>query len=154
MFSRSYVSCRNAARTSTSSKLIACNATRTSRRAIFTSPSTTPSRKGRRFQLGTLALTGALSGSAYAYLQRPSDRDASVTEATNAQLRISDRQQAPLSALIRTYVVYSMCSIPFIVDYSPSILSALSSVPGIKQITELLVRVTFFNQASKLSLVQ
>ncbi|KXN86159.1 Proline dehydrogenase 1, mitochondrial [Leucoagaricus sp. SymC.cos] len=38
-----------------------------------------------------------------------------------------------------------MCSIPPLVDYSPKILSILTSVPGIRQITEAVVRVTFFN---------
>ncbi|KAH9850564.1 FAD-linked oxidoreductase [Lenzites betulinus] len=52
----------------------------------------------------------------------------------------------PLSALVRTYVVYSLCSIPPLVDWSPTILSALLAVPGLKQITETIVRYTFFNQ--------
>ncbi|KZT08997.1 FAD-linked oxidoreductase [Laetiporus sulphureus 93-53] len=58
----------------------------------------------------------------------------------------SERHKTPLSALIRTYAVYTMCSIPPLVDYSPAILSALSSVPGLKQFTEAFVRATFFNQ--------
>ena len=52
----------------------------------------------------------------------------------------------PLSSLVRAYAVYSMCSIPLIVEYSPHILRILLSVPVVKQITEALVRVTFFNQ--------
>ena len=53
---------------------------------------------------------------------------------------------APSSAsLVRAYFVYTMCSIPALVDASPTILSTLSSVPGVKQITEAFVRVTFFN---------
>jgi proline dehydrogenase len=51
-----------------------------------------------------------------------------------------------LSSLVRAYAVYSMCSIPALVDAAPTMLAALSSVPGIKQITEAFVRVTFFNQ--------
>ncbi|KAF9556320.1 FAD-linked oxidoreductase [Agrocybe pediades] len=39
-----------------------------------------------------------------------------------------------------------MCSVPVLVDASPKILSVLSSIPGVKQITEAFVRVTFFNQ--------
>ncbi|KZT08999.1 FAD-linked oxidoreductase [Laetiporus sulphureus 93-53] len=58
----------------------------------------------------------------------------------------SERPPTPLSALIRAYIVYSMCSIPPLIDYAPSILSILSSVPGLKQITEAIVRVTFFDQ--------
>ncbi|GBE78609.1 FAD-linked oxidoreductase [Sparassis crispa] len=58
----------------------------------------------------------------------------------------SERPPTPLSALVRSYLVYSICSVPTIVDWSPAILSALTSVPGIKQLTEAIVRVTFFNQ--------
>lgn len=59
-----------------------------------------------------------------------------------------ERHQVPLSALLRTYVVYAMCSIPALVDYSPVVLSTLMSVPGIKQLTEAVVRITFFDQVS------
>ncbi|KAF8337661.1 FAD-linked oxidoreductase [Amanita rubescens] len=51
-----------------------------------------------------------------------------------------------LSSLVRAYAVYSMCSVPSIVEYSPHILRILLSVPVVRQITEVLVRVTFFNQ--------
>lgn len=51
-----------------------------------------------------------------------------------------------LSSLLRAYAVYSLCSVPSIVEYSPHILRILLSVPLVKQITEALVRVTFFNQ--------
>ncbi|KAF5356255.1 hypothetical protein D9756_004340 [Leucocoprinus leucothites] len=52
----------------------------------------------------------------------------------------------PLGQLIRSYAVFSMCSIPPLVDYSPKILSILTGIPGVRQITEAIVRVTFFNQ--------
>ncbi|KAF9482380.1 FAD-linked oxidoreductase [Pholiota conissans] len=54
--------------------------------------------------------------------------------------------RATIGSLVRTYLVYSMCSIPSLVDASPKILSAMSSVPGLKQITEAFVRYTFFDQ--------
>ena len=57
-----------------------------------------------------------------------------------------DRQLAPLSTLLRTYVVYSFCSVPALVDWAPAILETLSSIPGLKQITEAVVRATFFDQ--------
>ncbi len=57
-----------------------------------------------------------------------------------------ERQLAPLSTLLRTYAVYSFCSIPALVDWAPAILDTLSSVPGLKQITEAVVRATFFDQ--------
>ncbi|THH14255.1 hypothetical protein EW146_g6052 [Bondarzewia mesenterica] len=40
-----------------------------------------------------------------------------------------------------------MCSFPTLVDRSPSILTFLTSVPGLKQITEAFVRRTFFAQS-------
>jgi proline dehydrogenase len=54
----------------------------------------------------------------------------------------------PLSTLVRSYVVYSMCSLPLLVDKSPEILSALTSIPGAKQITEAFLRATFFSQVT------
>ncbi|KAI1790476.1 FAD-linked oxidoreductase [Ganoderma leucocontextum] len=53
---------------------------------------------------------------------------------------------APLSELVRAYVVYSLCSVPFLVDWSPTVLSTLLSIPGLKQVAEAIVRVTFFDQ--------
>lgn len=53
---------------------------------------------------------------------------------------------APLSELVRAYVVYSLCSVPFLVDWSPTVLSVLTSIPGVKQITEAIIRITFFDQ--------
>lgn len=53
-----------------------------------------------------------------------------------------------MGSLFRTYLVYSLCSIPSLVDASPKLLSAMSSVPVLKQITEAFVRVTFFDQVS------
>ncbi|TFK38690.1 FAD-linked oxidoreductase-like protein [Crucibulum laeve] len=50
-----------------------------------------------------------------------------------------------LKTLVRSYFVFSMCSVPRLVDASPKILEVLSSIPGIKQLTEAFVRVTFFD---------
>ena len=52
----------------------------------------------------------------------------------------------PLSTLFRSYVVYAMCSVPTFVEYSPSILEASAAVPGIRQLSEAIVRKTFFAQ--------
>ena len=54
--------------------------------------------------------------------------------------------EQPLKAVLRSYFVYSACSIPALVDYSPKILDTLSRVPGLKQLTYGIVRVTFFDQ--------
>jgi proline dehydrogenase len=57
----------------------------------------------------------------------------------------SKSNETPLGALIRSYAVYTMCSIPALVDHSPKILE-LASMPGLKWITEAFVRITFFDQ--------
>ncbi|KAK7064927.1 proline dehydrogenase [Favolaschia claudopus] len=57
-----------------------------------------------------------------------------------------DATRSPFGTLVRAYVVYSMCSIPVLVDSAPWILQTFSSIPGIKWITEAIVRVTFFDQ--------
>ncbi|KAH9911649.1 FAD-linked oxidoreductase-like protein [Fomitopsis serialis] len=72
----------------------------------------------------------------------PVHADAPVAEAEKAP----GKPQKPLSSLIRSYVVYSMCSIPALVDWAPSILATLTTIPGLKQVTEAIVRVTFFDQ--------
>ena len=51
-----------------------------------------------------------------------------------------------LGSFVRAYSVYAMCSVPALVDASPRLLSFLTSIPGIKQITEAFVRITFFDQ--------
>jgi proline dehydrogenase len=57
-----------------------------------------------------------------------------------------DGSSSSLAALVRAYTVYSMCSIPFLVDHAHDILSALRSIPGAKQLTDAFVRATFFSQ--------
>jgi len=83
-------------------------------------------------------------------LQDPSHRilpltSASASDNTSTQTALS---RTPLSALIRTYLVYTFTSLPLIVDYSPTILSALtrSPIPGVSTISEWVVRKTFFDQ--------
>ncbi len=62
-----------------------------------------------------------------------------------------DRPLSSLSTLIRAYVVYSFCSLPTLVDWSPVILQTLSAVPGLRQVTEAVVRATFFDQVRGVS---
>ncbi|KAG9084581.1 hypothetical protein FRC06_003989, partial [Ceratobasidium sp. 370] len=54
--------------------------------------------------------------------------------------------RAPLGTLLRSYLVYSACSVPAFVNYSPILLEACASVPGLKQVSEAVVRRTFFAQ--------
>ncbi|KAG9015904.1 hypothetical protein FRB90_004244 [Tulasnella sp. 427] len=51
-----------------------------------------------------------------------------------------------LASLFRAYVVYSLCSIPPLVDHSPAMLSFTGSIPGLKQVSEFMIRHTFFGQ--------
>ena len=54
------------------------------------------------------------------------------------------KSRSSLSTLLRSYVVYTLCSVPVLVDYSPTVLATLTTVPGVKHITEAIVRSTFF----------
>ncbi|KAF8878433.1 FAD-linked oxidoreductase-like protein [Infundibulicybe gibba] len=66
--------------------------------------------------------------------------DTSLTSGSN------DEPKTSLRSLIRSYVVYTMCSMPILIDNSPRVLEVLSSIPLVKQITEAFVRATFFDQ--------
>jgi proline dehydrogenase len=52
----------------------------------------------------------------------------------------------PLSKLFTSYVVYSACSIPGLVEASPVLLASCASIPGLRQLTEAFIRATFFKQ--------
>ncbi|KAJ7447871.1 FAD-linked oxidoreductase [Mycena galericulata] len=60
--------------------------------------------------------------------------------------RDDEGTRSSFGTLVRTYVVYTMCSIPALVDNAPWLLDTLTSIPGIRWITEAIVRVTFFDQ--------
>ncbi len=47
-------------------------------------------------------------------------------------------------ALLRSYFVYTMCSIPSLVDNGPQILSTLHGIPILKQLSELVIYESFF----------
>lgn len=81
------------------------------------------------FSLGTAGITLVASDKAY-----------DVDSHTNGE--------PSLLSLVRAYVVYSLCSIPPLVDYSPAMLSFTGSIPGLKQISEFMIRYTFFDQVS------
>jgi proline dehydrogenase len=58
----------------------------------------------------------------------------------------------PLPGLLTSYVVYSMCSIPGLVDASPAVLAFCMAIPGLRQLTEAFVGATFFKQVRSCSL--
>ncbi|WRT68256.1 uncharacterized protein IL334_005232 [Kwoniella shivajii] len=61
---------------------------------------------------------------------------------------LSSLESASISSLIRTYLVYTLICTPGMVDYSPQLLHAFthSPIPGLKYITEAIIRSTFFGQ--------
>ncbi|KZS90245.1 FAD-linked oxidoreductase [Sistotremastrum niveocremeum HHB9708] len=56
------------------------------------------------------------------------------------------REPASLSSLIRSYGVYTICSVPVIVDWSPALLKFFTSIVGLRELTQIVVRHTFFAQ--------
>lgn len=59
---------------------------------------------------------------------------------------LNEKDKTPFRTLLRTYVVYTMCSFPSLVDNAPWLLDTFTSIPGLKTITEAFVRITFFDQ--------
>ena len=116
----------------------------------FGSGAPTRTRLFRRFTTTQLTAAGLGSGTllATALFLGPIHADADVQ---TSEKDAHERTPLPISSLIRSYVVYTMCAIPALVDYSPAILSTLLAVPGVRQLTEAFVRVTFFDQASSIS---
>ncbi|KZV77589.1 FAD-linked oxidoreductase [Peniophora sp. CONT] len=55
-------------------------------------------------------------------------------------------QDESIPELARSYLVYTICSLPSLVDLAPSALSVLTSIPGVKQVTEAVIKQTFFAQ--------
>jgi proline dehydrogenase len=100
----------------------------------------------RRTSKALLLSGAALGAGALAYaLRAPAHADAAAlldAEEHSPQAHA----QPPLRDLLRSYVVYTLCSVPFLVDYSPTILDACLAVPGVSVLTEAFVRATFFGQ--------
>lgn len=61
---------------------------------------------------------------------------------------LSGIANVPASALVRAYVVYTMCGWPALIDISPKLLDICtkSPIPGVKTFTEAIIRRTFFEQ--------
>ncbi|KAG5651290.1 hypothetical protein H0H81_009207 [Sphagnurus paluster] len=95
-----------------------------------TKPNLPPSGRRPRLILGFLGGTALLS-----------------TSLIYADSVTADPTADSLPALLRAYVVYSMCSIPTLVDNAPALLRLADlPVPGARWLVESLVRATFFNQ--------
>lgn len=109
------------------------------RSAVCPSPSRGPrfSKAGGRALTATLVL--GLGYSLYA------DADAPPPPREHAP--------TPLQKLLTSYAVHSMFSIPGLVDASPALLALCTSIPGLRQLTEAFVRITFFSQVCFLLLL-
>ncbi|KAI0668618.1 FAD-linked oxidoreductase-like protein [Trametes maxima] len=109
--------------------------------------------KARTFTLRRLTVLGFASGavlgaSAFAY-----DARAGIAAAQDAQEKVrvqgsstSGRPPTPLAELLRSYAVFSFCSVPKLVEWAPGILATFTTIPGLRQVTEAVVRATFFDQ--------
>lgn len=86
----------------------------------------------------------------YADTDHHDSRILPLTSASSSDNRHTETtlSRTPLTALLRTWLVYTFTSLPLIVDYSPVILDALtnSPVPGVGAVSEWIVRKTFFDQ--------
>lgn len=60
----------------------------------------------------------------------------------------SIRHTPDLIPLLRSYFVYSLLSIPAVVDHAPALLEQLLQMPVVGNIVEIVVRHTFFAQVS------
>lgn len=116
-------------------------ATGTAAESISTASSSSGSGSGSysrmRFGVG-LALVPIGVAAGAAYLLRPS-------EPAPGEPSIAS---VPTSSLLRAYAVYTICSFPTIIDAAPTLLHAFthSPIPGLKALTEFVVRHTFFDQ--------
>ena len=91
------------------------------------------------------ALSGAIFGVGLAAITIPTRKRHADTAATSRS-EDDPTTRPSLGSLIATYIVFSMCEIPSLVDASPKLLEFCTSIPGLKQLTEVFVRWTFFNQ--------
>jgi hypothetical protein len=90
------------------------------------------------------ALSGAIFGVGLAAITIPKRH--ADTAATIGRSEDDPTTRPSLGSLLATYIVFSMCEIPSLVDASPKLLEFCTSIPGLKQLTEVFVRWTFFNQ--------
>lgn len=95
-------------------------------------------RPGARIILGV----GTCVATAFA-LSRPD-----LHSDTNENVKVEDPniRNVPLASLLRSYFVFSVCSVPALVDWSPHVISITTSIPGLRQLALALIRRSFFIQ--------
>lgn len=126
----------------------------TNRRLLSISRSPPTSRWEYIRKRRTLLLTGLISSSAVIafWADAKSCPDPSIDLSARPALSpemstsMSQSQSTDLLPLIRAYVVYSLISIPFVVDHAPQVLHHLLRVPLVGRVVETVVRQTFFAQ--------
>jgi proline dehydrogenase len=90
-------------------------------------------------------VAGVATTTAFAFSRLwPTDVYADTNDEANGE--DSSIRDVPFTSLLRSYFVFSVCSVPTFVDWSPHIISFMISVPGLKQLAAALVRRSFFAQ--------
>lgn len=102
----------------------------------------------RRFpRLGARLVLAAGVGATTAFaFSRLGPTNVYADTSDDANLEDHSIRNAPLTSLLRSYFVFSACSVPAFVDWSPHIISFMTSIPGLKQLTAAVVRRSFFAQ--------
>jgi hypothetical protein len=62
-------------------------------------------------------------------------------------------EEGALSSALRAYIVYSACSVPWVIDHAPGVLDVLLSIPIASSITEAIIRHTFFAQVRSMTVL-
>lgn len=60
--------------------------------------------------------------------------------------QLAPAESESFGSLFRAYIVYTMCAFPSLIDVAPKALDVLMGIPLVKNVTEAVVRVTFFDQ--------
>lgn len=105
-----------------------------------------PNAPPRRFpRLGARVVLGAgVAAAAFTLSRGPAGVNADTSD--DISVEDSSIRSAPLMSLLRSYFVFSVCSVPAFVDWSPHVVSFMTSVPGLRQLAEALIRRSFFAQ--------
>jgi proline dehydrogenase len=104
----------------------------------------------RRFpRLGSKVALGVGVGATTTFvfsISRLESTDVCAYTSDDLNLEHSNIQNTPLSSLLRSYLVFTLCSVPAFVDWSPRVISFMTSIPGLRQLAAAFVRRSFFAQ--------
>lgn len=104
-----------------------------------------PPRRLRPIGVRTVLGVGVGVTTAFAF-SRLGSSDVYADTSNDINIEDPSIRNTPLTSLLRSYFVFSVCSVPAFVDWSPQIISFMTSIPGLKQLTAALVRRSFFAQ--------